>query len=148
MTAAACLFCALAAGRVPSRRLWEDEHHLAFFPLKHMAPGHTLLIPKAHADYVFDMDGDGYRALFDAAKRLAPAIRDVTGAKRVGLLVEGFSVPHVHVHLVPVQALGDIAPDRERELPAAEADRLAQALRAAMASAGQATQDRGGRTTA
>jgi histidine triad (HIT) family protein len=131
--AAGCVFCALVAGRVPARRVWEDDAHLAFFPLKHMSPGHTLLVPKRHAAYVFDMDDDGYHALLAAAKRIAPAIRTVAGATRVGLLVEGFSVPHVHVHLVPVNTLGDIDPARERAIPDAEADRLAAALRVALA---------------
>lgn len=125
-----CIFCALVEGRLPARRVWEDEAHVAFFPLKHIEPGHTLLVPKAHVDYVFEMDEPAYHALWGAAKRLAPAIRRVSGAKRVGIAVEGFSVPHVHVHLVPINALNDLNPAREQALPDAEADRLAALLRA------------------
>lgn len=125
-----CIFCALVEGRLPARRVWEDEAHVAFFPLKHIEPGHTLLVPKAHVDYVFEMDEPAYHALWEAAKRLAPAIRRVSGAKRVGIAVEGFSVPHVHVHLVPINALNDLNPAREQALPDAEADRLAALLRA------------------
>jgi histidine triad (HIT) family protein len=127
-----CVFCALVEGRIPSRRVFEDADHVAFLPLKAFEPGHTLLVPKRHAEYVFDMDDAGYHALWRTAKRLAPAIREVSAAKRVGILVEGFSVPHVHVHLVPVNALADIDPARERALPDAEADRLAQRLREAI----------------
>jgi histidine triad (HIT) family protein len=128
-----CLFCAIVAGRIPARRLWEDADHVAFFPLKHIRPGHTLLIPKRHAEYVFAMDDDAYQGLWAAARRLAPAIRAVTGAARVGVAVEGFSIPHVHVHLVPINALNDLNPEREQALPDAEADALAERIRAALA---------------
>lgn len=124
-----CVFCALADGRIPARRVFEDDSHVAFFPLKHIEPGHTLLVPKRHHDFVFDMDDAGYQALWAAAKRLAPAIRSISGAARVGILVEGFSVPHVHVHLVPVNRLNDMNPTREQPLADAEADWLAARLR-------------------
>jgi histidine triad (HIT) family protein len=127
-----CLFCALVAGRIPARRVWEDAAHVAFFPLKHIEPGHTLLVPKRHADYVFDMADADYQALWATAKRIAPAIRAVTGAARVGIAVEGFSVPHAHVHLVPINALNDLNPAREQTLPDERADALAVALRAAL----------------
>lgn len=129
-----CLFCALVAGRIPARRVYEDAAHVAFFPLKHIEPGHTLLVPKCHADYVFDMADADYQALWTAAKRIAPAIRTVTGAARVGIAVEGFSVPHVHVHLVPINALNDLNPAREQAIADERADALAAALRAALQS--------------
>lgn len=128
-----CVFCALVAGRIPARKVYEDDAHVAFFPLKHINPGHTLLVPRRHADYVFAMDDAAYHAIFATAKRLAPFVQQASGAKRVGILVEGFSVPHVHVHLVPVNALGDIDPARERALADADADRLAAALKDAIA---------------
>ena len=129
-----CLFCALVAGRIPARRVFEDAAHVAFFPLKHIEPGHTLLVPKRHADYVFDMADADYQALWAAAKRIAPAIRVVTGAARIGIAVEGFSVPHVHVHLVPINALNDLNPAREQAIAEARADALAVALRAKLQS--------------
>jgi histidine triad (HIT) family protein len=128
------VFCGIVAGRLPARRVWEDEAHLAFLPLRSFAPGHVLLVPKRHGAYVFDLDDGAYHALWTAAKRLAPGLRGVSGAARIGVLVEGFSVPHVHVHLVPVNRLADIDPARERPLPDAEADRLAGDLRAALAT--------------
>jgi histidine triad (HIT) family protein len=128
------VFCALVAGRIPARRVWEDASHVAFFPLKHIEPGHTLLVPKRHVDYVFDMPDADYQALWAAAKRIAPAIRSVTGAARVGIAVEGFSVPHVHVHLVPINALNDLNPAREQAIADERADALAAAVRAALAA--------------
>jgi histidine triad (HIT) family protein len=129
-----CVFCALVNGVIPARRVYEDQDHMAFFPLKHIEPGHTLLIPRRHHDYVFDMSDADYQALWRAAKRLAPAIKSVSGASRVGILVEGFSVPHVHVHLVPINKLNDLNPSREQAIADADADRLAAQLRAALSS--------------
>ena len=131
-----CVFCALVKGAIPSRRVYEDAGHVAFFPLKHIEPGHTLLIPRDHHGYVFDMPDDDYHALWRTAKRLAPAIKVVSGAARVGILVEGFSVPHVHVHLVPINKLNDLNPAREQAIADADAERLAGKLRAALAPAG------------
>lgn len=125
-----CIFCAIADSRARARKVFEDGDHVAFLPLRHIQPGHTLLIPRRHVDSLFEMADEDYAALWAKAKRLAPALRRVSGAARVGVLVEGFSVPHVHVHLVPVSALNDIDPARERELEASAADRLADALRA------------------
>ena len=123
------MFCALVAGKIPARKVFEDGDHIAFFPLKHFNPGHVLLIPRQHADYVFDMADGAHHALWPPARRLAPVIKTVSGAKRVGILVEGFSVPHVHVHLVPVNALADIDPARERTIPEELAAQLADAMR-------------------
>ena len=131
-----CVFCALVAGRIPARKVHEGRDHVAFLPLKHFNPGHTLLVPHRHVEYVFDMEDGEYHALFSLAKRIAPAIRRVSGAARVGVLIEGFSVPHVHVHLVPVNALADIDPKRERALPDDEADRLAARLRDELSAIG------------
>ena len=133
----ACVFCALVRDAVPARRVYEDPDHVAFFPLKHIGPGHTLLVPRRHADYLFEMPDSDYQALWRTAKRLAPAIKAVSGAVRVGILVEGFSVPHVHVHLVPINKLNDLNPTREQPIADADADRLAAKLRTAL-SAGNA----------
>jgi len=132
----ACVFCALVTGAIPARRVYEDSDHVAFFPLKHIEPGHTLLIPRRHAEYVFEMPDADYQSLWRTAKRLAPAIRAVSGASRVGIAVEGFSVPHVHVHLVPINKLNDLNPAREQAIEDADADRLAVQLRAALSSEG------------
>ena len=124
-----CIFCEIVAGRVPEELVFEDTDHIAFFPLEHVNPGHLVLIPKRHTDYVFDMDAAGYRVLWEAAARLASGLRSVTSAPRIGVAVEGFAVPHVHVHLVPVYAGHELNPERAKPLDAAEAARLRNKLR-------------------
>ncbi|MET0168334.1 MAG: HIT family protein [Vicinamibacterales bacterium] len=124
-----CIFCEIVAGRVPEPIVFEDAAHIAFFPLEHINPGHLLLIPKRHTDYLFDMDAAGYHALWAAAARLAPGMRSVISAVRIGVVVEGFGVPHVHVHLVPLYARDELNPTRAKPLDAAEGERLRNMLR-------------------
>lgn len=131
----ACIFCEILAGRAPARIVYEDADHIAFFPLEHINPGHLLLIPRLHVDYLFDLDGEAYQRLWGTAARLAPGLREVTGAKRIGVAVEGFSVPHAHVHLVPINALDELNPARAQKLEATAAEALQQRLRAALGAA-------------
>ena len=84
--------------------IFEDAEHIAFFPLEHINPGHLLLIPKRHTDYLFDMAAADYHALWTAAAWLAPGLRSVMSAVRIGVVVERFRVPHVHVHQEPMNA--------------------------------------------
>ena len=132
----ACVFCQIIAGRLPARTVYEDADHMAFFPLEHINPGHLVLIPKRHTDYLFDLDPSAYQALWATTARLAGPLRDVMSAKRVGVAVEGFSVPHVHVHIVPLYAFDDLDPSRARALEPAEADRLHALIRGALADTG------------
>ena len=125
-----CVFCEILAGKLPCRKVWENERFIAIFPLAHVNPGHTLLIPRNHVDYVFDLEHDVYRELWEQASMLSEPIRTATGAKRIGIAVEGFSVPHVHVHLVPINNVGELDPNREKQVPDAEADRLRAAIAA------------------
>lgn len=132
---AACIFCEILAGRAPARIVYGDADHIAFFPLEHINPGHLLLIPRRHVDYLFDLDGASYQRLWGTAARLAPGLQEVTGAKRIGVAVEGFSVPHAHVHLVPINAFDELNPARAKKLEAGEAEDLQQRLRARLAAA-------------
>jgi histidine triad (HIT) family protein len=136
----ACVFCQIIAGRLPARTVYEDADHIAFFPLEHISPGHLVLIPKQHTDYLFDLDSAAYHALWAATARIAGPLRDAMSAKRVGVAVEGFSVPHVHVHLVPINAFDELNPSRARALDPAEADRLHALIREAL---GRAATQRG-----
>ena len=129
-----CVFCQIVAGRLPARIVYEDSDHIAFFPLEHFNPGHVVLIPRQHTDYLFDLSPTDYARLWATAARIAPALKDVTSAKRIGVAVEGFSVPHVHVHLVPLYAFDDLNPSRAKALDAAKADRLHAMIREALAS--------------
>jgi histidine triad (HIT) family protein len=105
-----CIFCKIVKGEIPSFKVWEDEKHFAFMDINPMRKGHVLLIPKIHIDYIFDYENPGYSKLFDAAKMLSSAIKKVTNAKKIAIAVEGISVQHLHIHLVPVNKINDLDP--------------------------------------
>lgn len=97
-----CIFCKIVAGEIPCHKVWEDETHLAFLDIRPIRRGHTLVVTKAHAPYLFDLDGEAYGALMRATKEVAEKLKPALGVPRVGVAVEGFEVDHVHVHLIPM----------------------------------------------
>ncbi len=93
---------------IPAEIVWENEDHLAFLDINPIQPGHTLVIPKKQISSVFDMEDEAYSALFLAAKKVSHALKKTTGAKRIGLIVEGLEIDHAHIHLAPINAMGDL----------------------------------------
>lgn len=96
-----CLFCKMVAGDIPVTKVYEDEHTLAFLDINPVADGHTLVIPKAHAEEFFELDSENYTALGKTVKKVAEAIKETYNPPRVGVLVYGFHVAHTHIHLYP-----------------------------------------------
>lgn len=105
-----CLFCKIIAGEIPCHKVWEDESHLAFLDIFPMRPGHALVIPKAHASELFDMDDAAYESLMRATRVVAKKLRAAMSVPRVGVVVKGFEVDHVHVHLVPISEARQMDP--------------------------------------
>lgn len=130
-SASCCAFCAILAGHAPARTVYSDSHHIAFLPLTHINRGHVVLIPRRHQPDIFAMPSVDYQRLWATVARLAPSLRELTKAKRIGIAVEGFSVPHVHVHLVPTFSGNELDPNRAQLLSDADADQLAEELRGA-----------------
>ncbi len=92
----------MTKGDVACVKVWEDEKYFAFLDQYPAKPGHTLLIPKKHTDYMFDLEDGEYEELMLKVKALAKKLKLKLNPKRIGLVVEGFGVPHVHVHLIPI----------------------------------------------
>ena len=107
-----CIFCKIVAGVEPAHKIWESDEFLAFLSIHPCNPGHTCLIPKSHVDYVFDLAEPLYSKIFQAARQLSRPIREATNALRVGVAIEGFSVRHVHLHLVPLYHVAELDPHR------------------------------------
>ncbi|MBI2473770.1 HIT family protein [Candidatus Uhrbacteria bacterium] len=114
-----CLFCKIVTGDIPCHKIWEDDAHLAFLDINPIQEGHTLVIPKAHASYLFDMDDPSYQHLLAASKQVATHLKNALQVPRIGVGVEGFAVDHVHVHLVPVSGVGQL--DSSNAAPADQA---------------------------
>lgn len=97
-----CLFCDIAVKNDPHHEIvWQDEEHLAFLDAYPEHDGHLLVVPRAHTDYLFDMKDDAYDRLFAFARTVGKKLKQATGCERVVLAVEGYEVPHVHIHLIP-----------------------------------------------
>ncbi len=96
-----CIFCKIAAGEIPSEKVFEDEKMLAFLDANPKAPGHTLLIPKAHYQWFQDLPDEISDDLFRRAKQVAKEMKERTGADYIRLGIVGTDVPHMHLHLIP-----------------------------------------------
>lgn len=102
------IFSKIVRGEIPSYKVAEDEHYFAFLDINPLQRGHVLVIPKVEDDYIFNLDDDTYAGLMMFAKRVALALKQAVPCKRVGVAVLGMEVPHVHVHLVPMQSERDM----------------------------------------
>lgn len=92
------------------------------------------MIPKTHVDYVFDLEEPLYPGIFRAARQLSGPIKRATNAKRVGVAIEGFSVPHVHLHLVPLYNLAELDPHRHIKQNREELGEMAARIRKEIAN--------------
>jgi histidine triad (HIT) family protein len=124
-----CIFCEIVTGSEPAHKIWESEDFLAFLSIHPCNPGHACLIPKTHVDYVFDLEEPLYSNIFRAARRLSGPIKRAAVAKRVGIAVEGFSVRHVHLHLVPLCHVAELDPHRHITQTREELAEMAEKIR-------------------
>ena len=103
----ASIFTKIISGEIPSYKIYEDENYLAFLDINPNALGHTLCIPKKEIDEIFDLDDHTLSGLMIFSKKVAKAIKKAVVCKRVGISVIGLEVPHVHVHLIPINIMAD-----------------------------------------
>jgi histidine triad (HIT) family protein len=112
-----CIFCKIVKGEIPNFTVFEDEEFLAFLTIQPVKEGHTLLIPKKHTDYLFDLPDSELSSLMIKAKLVADKLKKVFNPKtnKVGLVVAGTEVAHVHVHLIPMDAEDDLDPNHKKD---------------------------------
>ncbi len=96
------VFTKIIKGEIPCHKVYEDDKTLAFLDIHPINPGHVLLIPKQQIDSIWDVPDDLYHYLWDVARKISGRIDEVLAPTRIGVVVEGFGVPHVHIHLVPI----------------------------------------------
>ncbi len=101
------IFTKIINGEIPCYKVAETDDFLAFLDINPNAKGHTLCIPKKEVDKIFDLDEETYNALMQFSRKVAIAIEKVIPCKRVGMSVIGLEVPHVHVHLIPLNSMED-----------------------------------------
>ena len=101
------IFTKIVKGEIPCYKIAETEDYLAFLDVNPNAEGHTLCIPKKEVDKLFDLDEVTYHGLMEFSRQVAMAIEKAIPCKRVGVSVIGLEVPHVHVHLIPLNSMED-----------------------------------------
>lgn len=127
----ASLFSRIISREIPAFIVAEDTNHIAFLDINPNAPGHTLCVPKQEVNKLFDLDDAAYTALMQFSKRVANALRQTVPCKRIGLSVIGLEVPHVHVHLIPLNEMADASFQKKVELSNTEMTAMAKKITAA-----------------
>lgn len=117
----ATIFTRIINREIPGHIVAEDDRFIAFLDIMPLVMGHTLVVPKQEVDYIFDLDDDTLAALNLFAKRVAIAVKKAVPCKRIGIAVIGLEVPHTHIHLVPMNAMGDINFTQPKLKPTQEA---------------------------
>jgi histidine triad (HIT) family protein len=102
------IFTKIINREIPGYIVAEDDQYIAFLDINPLVLGHVLVVPKKEIDYIFDIEDEMLSGLMVFAKKVAAAVKKAVPCKRVGVAVIGLEVPHTHIHLVPMNSMGDL----------------------------------------
>ena len=125
----ASIFTKIINGEIPCYKIAEDEHFFAFLDINPNAKGHTLCVPKKEVDRVLDLDEETYIGLMAFSRKVGMAIEAAIPCERVGLTIIGLEVPHVHVHLIPLNSMKDATFHSKISLTPEEFEEVAAKIR-------------------
>ena len=129
----ASVFTMIIKGDLPGTFVWEDDRCVAFMSINPLAYGHTLVVPRDEIDQWLDVPSDLRQHLFEVASRIGAAQKQVFGSQRIGMIIAGFEVPHMHIHLIPANTMSDmdfsLASD---SVDAADLERAAESIKSAL----------------
>ena len=126
----ASVFSKIITGELPSYKVAETDEFLAFLDINPNAKGHTLCIPKEEINKIFEMEPALYGRLMEFSRKVAVSLERTVPCKRVGMAVIGLEVPHVHVHLIPLNAMGDMNFGNKLSFSKEELEETAAAIKA------------------
>lgn len=126
------LFTKIINGEIPCYKIAEDENYFAFLDINPNAEGHTLCVPKKEVDKIMDMDEEAYMGLMAFSRKIGKALEETISCKRVGMAVIGLEVPHVHVHLIPLQSMQNATFQHKVSLEQDQFEAIAQKIREAL----------------
>ncbi|MBE0422308.1 MAG: HIT family protein [Lutibacter sp.] len=124
------IFTKIINGEIPSYKVAENDDFYAFLDVNPNAKGHTLVVPKKEVNKLFELDEETYNGLMAFSRKIAIALKKTIKCKRVGMAVIGLEVPHVHVHLIPLEAMQDMQFMHKVPLTPAEFEATAKAIAA------------------
>ena len=136
------IFSRIISGEFPGRFVWRDDQVVAFLSIEPMRPGHVLVVPRAEVDHWIDLEPELAAHLFAVAQQVGRAQQLEWNPRRVGVMIVGDEVPHVHIHVVPINAASELSFTSVDQSPAAEAlDDAAERIRARLRELGRAEAD-------
>ena len=124
----ASIFTKIINREIPGHIVAENDDFIAFLDINPNAKGHTLCVPKKEVDKLFDLDDDTYVQLMQFAKKVGLGIRRAIDCKRVGMSVVGLEVPHVHVHLIPLNKMSEVTFQEKVKMQDDELEEVAQKI--------------------
>lgn len=129
------LFTRIIDGDIPARFVWQDDHCVAFLTIAPLRPGHTLVVPRTEIDHWLDADDELIAHLMSVARAIGQAQQRVFRPVRIGMMIAGLEVPHLHIHVVPINSVNDMDFARADQNPNPEdLDDAAARLREALES--------------
>lgn len=128
----ASLFTRIIEGEIPGTFVWRDSEAVAFLSINPLRPGHVLVVPRIEVDHWLDCPADLRSHLMGVAAELGRALQDAYRPAKVGLMIAGLEVPHLHIHVVPIDGVHDLdfsnARSADRDELETEAEKIRQAL--------------------
>lgn len=124
------IFTRIINGEIPSYKVAEDDRFYAFLDINPNTRGHTLCVPKKEVNKLFDLDRETYSGLMEFSRKVAIALEKSVACKRIGMSVIGLEVPHVHVHLIPINEMRDMSFTNKVEVSPEEMAELAASISA------------------
>ncbi len=133
----ATVFTRIIEGEVPARFVWKDERCVAFLSVNPIRAGHTLVVPREETDHWLDLDETLTAHLMSVSRKIGRALERAYGPEKVGLMLAGLEVPHVHIHLLPIDGLEDLSFENAQSDPdPAQLDEAAEKIRSELEELG------------
>ncbi len=133
------IFTRIITGDIPGTFVWRDDRCVAFMSVNPMALGHTLVVPIEEVDHWLDASPELTAHLFSVAREIGRAQHAAFRCERVGVIIAGYEVPHCHVHVVPTNAMAELAfANAAESVERSELDNAAEAIRAELRRLGHA----------
>ena len=129
MKSTSCAFCEVISGSAPAQIVWTSDDAIAFLDRSPMNPGHLLVVPRTHLATLWDLEEAKFIQLLLTVRRLAASLAEALNVDRAGMAVEGYGVPHAHIHLVPINGCNELDPCRQSPASEEDLERIGELLR-------------------